>query len=196
MNFTLRQFTDKGLQTVAKATGGWTDLADAAHKAYQEEDRDQYPLATQIKYMMENEASDNDYSEDEVNALHYSQYIDNAADSVMHVNAPFIYKGNKQITLYPREVYQRLEAIAKAECDTYFDGKPYIHPTVEVKAIRTNATSTKTKAQYPGCYNAPTKSNPLRAKSSYRSDGQTILIGYFPNIEEAIEAKKAIEDKQ
>ena len=196
MEFILRNFTDRGLQIVAKASGTWSDLADAAHKVYQEDDGETYPLATQIECMMENEVSDNDYSEDEVNALHYSQYIDDAADSVMHVNSPFVYKGKKQITTFPREVYQRLEAIAKAECDTYFDGKPYIHPTVEVKAIRTNATSTKTKAQYPGCYNAPTKSNPLRAKSSYRKDGQTILIGYFPNIEEAIEAKKTIEGKQ
>ena len=196
MEFTLRQFTDRGLQTVAKVSGTWSDLADAAHKVYQEDDGDQYPLATQIECMMENEASDNDYSEDEVNALHYSQYINNAADSVLHVNAPFIYKGNKQITSYPPMVYQRLEAIALQECRAYFDGKPYIHPTVEVKAIRTNATSTKTKAVYPGIYPAGTKSNPGRFKASFRSDGQTKLIGYFNSAEEAIEAKKAIEDKQ
>ncbi len=192
MKFTIKQFTNNGLATIGKANGSWSDLAIKCHAIYNE-DNVKYPLAETIECIMENTASDNGY---EIEDLNYEDYIEMAADDLMHCNAPFIYNGkNKQITSFHKEVYSTLEAIAHAECASYFKGEPYIQPTLKSKAFKTRPSVVKTKANYPGVYAAPTKSNPNRWVANYRANMQTIKIGYFNSEAEAIQAKKDLLSK-
>jgi len=191
MKFTIKQFTGKGLSTIGTTEGSWKDLAIEAVRIFSlDSPKDKYPLATAIEVTMENAASDNDYSKEEIAAQDWNDELDNLADSVMHCNAPFIYNGNgKQITKFHADVYATIEVIAKAQCKAYFDKEEYVQPTFGKKAKRTNKSTAKTKANVAGVYPSPTKSEPGRWVAYYRSNMQTIKLGFYSTQEEAEQAK-------
>jgi hypothetical protein len=190
MNFTLSTFSQR-----KKIIGNWSDLAQAAvyFKEVSETGitESRSFIAENIEAMMENEASDNDYTKEQIKEMHWSHYTDSAASDIFHVNASFIYVGRKQITSYPKEVYAATVEIAEAECRSYFDKEEYVHPDF-TKKKRSVKSHTKVKAKCPGVYPKPTKANPNRWAAYYREDSQTKLIGYFNNEEDAIQAKLTV----
>jgi hypothetical protein len=181
MKFTLRQFTEKGLSTVGKIEGDWRALAEEALRVQAEGTK--FHLAECCEAYIENQLNDNE------EVVTWEDVLDSATDDVLHCNAPFIYKGNKQITSYPKQVYQTLKAIGEAQCKAYFDKEEYVHPTF-TKKTKKASSSEKTKANYPGVYAAPTKNDPTRFVAYYRKDGQTKKLGFYSSEEKAIEAKK------
>lgn len=185
MKFTLRQFTNNGLSTVGKVDGDWRALAEEALRvqaSYYGELEKNY-LAVCCEGYIEIALDDND------EFVTWEEVLDQAVQDVLHTNAPFIYKGNKQITSYPKKVYETLKAIGEAQCKNYFDKEAYVHPTF-TKKIKKASSSEKVKASYPGVYAAPTKNNPTRFVAYYRQDGQTKKLGFYSSEEKAIEAKK------
>jgi hypothetical protein len=179
--FTLRAFTGIGLSTVGWVEGDWRDLAVEALRVQSEDSK--FHLAECCESYIENQLSDND------EVVTWEDVLDSATDDVLHCNAPFIYKGNKQITSYPKQVYQTLMAIGEAQCKSYFDKEEYVHPTF-TKKTKKASSSEKVKAKYPGVYASPTKSDSTRFVAFYRQDGQTKKLGFYSSEEKAIEAKK------
>ena len=187
MKFTLRQFTENGLSTVGKVEGDWRALAEEALRvqaSYYGELEKNY-LAVCCEGYIEIALDHND------KFVTWEEVLDQAVQDVLHCNAPFIYKGNKQITSYPKQCYQTLMAIGEAQCKHYFDKEEYVHPTFTNKTKKVSGRSNYKKATYPGIYASPIKSQPNRWVACYRQDGQTKTLGFYSSEEKAIEAKKA-----
>ena len=129
-------------------------------------------------------------TDEEVAAQDWRTMTDQAAESVLHINSPFVFNGrNKQIISYDKKVYARIEAECIRQCKIYFDKEdPEAIVVEEPKVVVRHV------AKYPGIYPSPTKTNPGRFVANYRKDGRTIKIGFFDSEEEAHEAKQQIID--